>query len=233
MTDIVDLLQPGWGAREFRSLRASRPRLEGSAPVEPTRRRPDAAVVTAIVSLSLGYATLRYNVLKGVSWADWPAYTLNKAIAVAALLLIVVAISRLMQRMGGIGKLLALAGVFALMHSLLSFALFSPAYYARLFEGGKLTLLGGASMALGAAAMAAMELGARRSGKWTRAQKGKGLALIASIGGLHAALSAVPTWLEPGTWPGAMPPLTLISFVVGAWGAGLWWRSRRHIKRVD
>ena len=157
MTGMVDLLQPGWGAREFRSLRAHRPRLKGSAPVERTSsKRPDAVVVTAVVSLSLVYATLRYNVLKGVPWADWPAYTLNKAIAVAALLLIVVAISRLTQRTGGIGKLLAAAGVLALMHNLLSFALFSPAYYARLFESGNLTFLGVASMALGAGAMAAM-----------------------------------------------------------------------------
>ena len=40
------------------------------------------------------YATVRYNVVKGVPWSDWPAYTPNKALALAALVVLVLSVVR-------------------------------------------------------------------------------------------------------------------------------------------
>jgi hypothetical protein len=166
------------------------------------------------LAVALGYATLRYNVFKGVPWADWPSYTVNKALAVAALLLVVAAVLRI----GRVGTLLAWAGVLALAHSLLSFALFDPAYFPRLFDGAKLTALAGIAMTLGVVAMAGMELGARRAGAWGPALRHKALAWLGFAAGVHAALPALSTWVEPAGWPGGLPPLTLISFAAGVIG---------------
>ena len=192
-------------------------------PAERNKGPKDTLLVTGVAAASLGYATLRYNVFKNVPWADWPSYTLNKAIAVAALLLIVLSVARFGLRGRSTGTLMVWAGGLALTHSLLSFALLEPAYYPRLFVGTKLTLLAGLSIMLGAALMAVMEVGARRSSRWTRPVLHGALAVTAFAIGLHAALPAVSTWLTPGTWPGGLPPLTLISFISGSAALIIWW----------
>lgn len=184
--------------------------------------RSEAGLIAALFLAATGYATLRYNVFKGVPWVDWPAYTLNKALAVASLLMIVATVFRWRQANRPTSLLMATAGALALTHSLLSFALLNPGYYARLFDAGKLTFTAGLSLTLGAAVMAVMELGARRSSQWTFPLRHGALALVALAAGVHAALPAIATWFDPSTWPGGMPPLTLISFASGLFGIAAW-----------
>jgi hypothetical protein len=199
-----------------------RPEGEGAAASAAVALGRDHLISAGVLGAALGYATLRYNVLKGVPWADWPSYTVNKALAVGALLLIAAAVLRLVRARRSTGTLLAWAGVLALVHSLLSFALFTPLYFPRLFEAGKLTFAAGLAMTLGVAVMAVMELGARRSDAWRPSLRHAALAWAAFVGGVHAALPALATWFDPGTWPGALPPLTLISFLAGALALGVW-----------
>lgn len=215
MTAVTDL--PGRGRT---STEPARPAQDG--PAGAGRARSEAKLTAALFAAALGYATLRYNVLKGVPWADWPAYTINKALAVAALLMIAATVVRLRRPDKPTSVLMATAGALALAHSLLSFALLNPGYYARLFDAGKLTFAAGLSLTLGAAIMAVMELGARRSDRWSVPVRHAALALIAFATGVHAALPAVATWFEPATWPGGLPPLTLISFVSGAIAIAAW-----------
>ena len=192
-------------------------------PAEIKKGPNDVRLVTGVAAASLGYATLRYNVFKNVPWADWPSYTLNKAIAVAALLLVVLSVARIGLRGRSTGTLMLWAGALALTHSLLSFALLNLSYYPRLFVGTKLTFLAGLSIMLGAALMTVMEIGARRSSRWTRPVQHAALAVTAFAIGLHAALPAVSTWLDTATWPGGLPPLTLISFISGSAALVIWW----------
>lgn len=183
-----------------------------------------------LVAVSFGgallYATARYNVFKGVPWADWPAYTVNKALAFASLALIVIAVFRLGIRRST-SVVMASAGALALAHALLSFALLNPHYYAKFFEGGALTFLAGLSLTIGVAATAAMDLGARRSGSWRPGQRHAALALVAFAVGVHAALPAFTGWIAPSTWPGWMPPITLLSFLLGCVAVILWARRSR------
>lgn len=201
----------------------SRPR-EGPAAANGGR---DHWLALAGLCVALGYATLRYNVFKGTPWADWPAYTVNKGLAVAALLLMAAALLRL--RVGGrTGTLLMWAGGFALAHSLLSFALLDPVYYARLFDGRKLTAAAGLSLTLGAILMAGMEISARRACEWRIGVRRAMLAWIAFGTGVHAAIPAVSSWFAPAAWPGGLPPLTLIAFLVGALALAACPRSDRR-----
>lgn len=182
----------------------------------------DHAQAVGLFGVALLYATLRYNVVKRVPWVDWPAYTVNKALAVGALLIFVASVIRLVRPEGRSSALLSWGGALALAHSLLSFALLNPTYYSRLFEGGRLTALAGLSLTLGALLMAGLELGARRSAGWSHVLRHRTLALIAFGSGLHAALPAASAWLEPVTWPGGLPPLTLISFLAGSLAVAFW-----------
>lgn len=182
----------------------------------------DHLLSAGALGAALAYATLRYNVFKGVPWQDWPAYTLNKALAVASLLLIAIAVWRLVRGRAGTSTVLGWAGALAFTHSLLSYALFTPLYFPRLFEAGRLTFSAGLAITLGVGAMVAMELGARRSGPWSPNLRHAALALIAFASGVHAALPALATWIDPTTWPGGLPPLTLISFLAGTAALVIW-----------
>jgi hypothetical protein len=161
------------------------------------------------------YATARYNIFKGVPWSDWPTYTLNKAFALAALVLLVFSVTR--ARAGGhsIAPAMHMAGVFWLTHVALSLTLLSPAYYDKFFVQGKLTATAGLSMLLGSVAAAVMAVG-----KGVREDQAGGrglgyLAMLAFVVGLHAMLQGFAGWFTPSEWPGRMPPITLISFLLG------------------
>ncbi|KQX19271.1 hypothetical protein [Sphingomonas sp. Root720] len=210
--------------------------LRPSYPTEPETAEPaqrdDAAacadhrIVVASLAVALGYATLRYNVFKHVPWADWPHYVVNKALAMAGLGLIVLSAVRLARRGATIRRLMAWAGGFVSAHVLLSLALLRPDYFDKLFAGGKLTAAAGWSLLLGAAAWAATELGARRAAQWDPASRIELLGLIALASGLHAALPSVGSWFAPSTWPGGLPPITLISFAAGLAGwLAIRWRQ--------
>lgn len=204
---------------------------EAGRPVRQPRDR-SWTVVAAISGGTLAYATLRYNVFKGVPWADWPGYTLNKALAFSALILIALAVVRI-----GAGRrtaiVMASAGALALAHSLLSFALLNPLYFPKFYLDGKLTFAAGLSLAIGVAATAAMDVGARRSATWPANLRHAAIALIAFATGIHAAIPGFAGWIAPATWPGSLPPITLLSFLCGSAAAIVWARYARRGRRAS
>jgi len=172
---------------------------------------------TAVLALlgSVIYATARYNIFKGVPWDDWPVYTLNKAFALSALVLLVLSVMRKWSAPGSSNaRTLHMAGVFGFVHVILSLILLSPAYYEKLFVQGKLTVPAGLSMALGAVA-AGMLVGKRMGGHQDTGEGLRNLAMLAFVIGLHAMLQGFAGWFAPSKWPGLMPPMTLISFLLG------------------
>jgi len=173
---------------------------------------------TALLALlaSVFYATVRYNVFKGVPWADWSTYTLNKALALAAILLLTVSVIRKRRaESGSQARVLEMAAVFTALHVAVSLTLLSPAYYETFFRNGKLTAAAGLSMTLGSVGAVAMVVIARVSAHRSSDRGIRSLALLTFVIGLHAMLPGLAGWFAPATWPGMMPPITLISFVLG------------------
>lgn len=174
---------------------------------------------------TLAYATIRYNVLKGVAWAEWPTFVVNKAAALSALLLVVVFLVR--RHKGGaarLGHLLSAATAAAALHVALSLALLGPASYPKFFVDGKPTAAAAASLLLGA--LAVVGAFARSSRRDANPDPGRALrlGLLAFVPGVHAALLGWEGWLTPSAWPGGLLPITLIAFVAGTIGllAGAW-----------
>ena len=99
-----------------------------------------------------------------------------------------------------------------------------------MFETGeRLHSSGGASMALGVLALVlflhlviAQGLGDANGSAGRRPLVVLALLLVAG----HAALQGVEIWLQPGRWPGGMPPLTLIGCVAALGAAALAFRRR-------
>ena len=208
---------------------------ESSEPSGPVQHDDHAATRIVLLALfgSIAYATVRYHVFKGVSWSDWSIYTLNKAFALAALVLVITSIIRLRAGQGlSIARTMLMASVFAVLHVQMTLALLSPAYYAKLFSQGKLTAAAGVAVALGAIITVAMIVGAKTSPELGMDNRPRSLALLAFATGTHAAIPSLTSWFEPSTWPGLMPPITLLSFLLGAAAIGIAW-SPKHSVHLD
>ncbi|QIK78135.1 hypothetical protein G7077_03615 [Sphingomonas piscis] len=176
--------------------------------------RRDLRIVAALSAASLVYATVRYNVFKGVPWADWPSLIVNKAVGLSALLLILAGVQAMVAGRSP-RRLLAWAGGGVLLHVAVSLAILEPGYFPGFFVGPKMSFAAGLSLLAGAAAAVGMEIGARKSGTLTYRGRALALGAIAAASGFHAGVTGLHNWIEPAKWPGGMPPITLLSFVAG------------------
>ena len=166
--------------------------------------------VASIVGCSLVYATVRYNVFKGVPWSDWPVFILNKALAVSSILLVLAYVVRSRRGLAGQGAdLLGAAWKLMLVHAGLSLAILSPGYFPTFFNGDKLSWQAGVSMSLGVVAAMGLGLNGRKGDARPTLLTGAGV--VALLAGLHCAFYGYAGWFDPATWPGRLPPITLIS----------------------
>ena len=188
---------------------------------------------------SLGYAVVRYNVFKGVPWEHLPLYVANKAAAVSAVALLASSYlagswTRLFpgepERRRLLAKFLGLSGFAAAgLHALMSLALLSPAYYPKFFGAdGKMTFAAELAAAAGVLGLFWMAVPAAGSlpnmeealGRrwWRRSQRSGYLAL--AMAAVHTAAMGFSGWLRPGEWPGSLPPITLLGFLIAALSLG-------------
>ena len=177
----------------------------------------NARIIRLVIAASVSYATLRYNVFKGVPWTDWPVYILNKALALSALFLLVAWVLRARRDPGAYREdLWEVAWRLVLIHVSLSLALYGAAYFPAFFFDGRLTWQAGVSLLAGA--IAAGGAGAIRAphGHPAPIRLVGGLMLLI---GAHAGVIGYAGWFTPSSWPGYLFPITLVSFVAGLVGA--------------
>ncbi|MBM4152985.1 MAG: hypothetical protein FJ220_05645 [Kiritimatiellaceae bacterium] len=162
------------------------------------------------------YATVRYNICKGIPWCEWPTYILNKALALSALILLVVYLYRLSRGSRDVNdKTLHMAGLFASMHVFLSLILLATGHYEKFLSAGKLTCLAGWSLLLGTVVTVFMRAVPRTKDGQSPRRELQVLAFLTFLVGLHAMLPQYMGWFTPSKWPGFLPPITLISFALG------------------
>ena len=175
--------------------------------------------VPIVVASTLLYATVRYNVLKGVAWCEWPTYVANKAAALSALLLIVLSLRRGLPS-DDEARLRRTAAWLVALHGVLSLGLLGPATYPRYFVDGKPTAAAAWSLLAGALSAVVMLRGLPADGSGSSSTRWR-LGLLAFVPGVHAALLGYESWFAPATWPGYLVPITLLAFVAGAVGLAL------------
>ncbi|MGF1636233.1 MAG: hypothetical protein ACFCUU_04105 [Cyclobacteriaceae bacterium] len=181
--------------------------------------------------LSLAYAIVRYHVFKGIDWSLLPLYTLNKSISITALLLIAISYSISststvvleVNERKVLQKKLGMTGFyFAVVHVFLSLLLSDAKYYPNLFYGDSLLTTelvlvystGFASIIiLTVLWLAGQSIHSTFMGiHWSKLRNWGYWALLLTA--LHVIIHGSNKWLSPSQWPGYMPPLTLISFVI-------------------
>ncbi len=196
--------------------------------LQPTTTR----VFWFVMGPCLVYAGVRYHVVQGVPLTQAPLYILNKAISLGGLAFL--AVSYLVGKVAGLRwddrrlqliviKFCGLMGVsMVVAHVLMSLALLDPAYYAKFYDGAKFNLTGELSLSLGIFALWCFSLPAITSlpymydelgaDRWLRSQRVGYAGLMLAAG--HVFVMGVKGWLNPGDWPAAMPPITVLAFVV-------------------
>ena len=188
-----------------------------------------ARTAWGILVLCFLYAALRYVVFGTSSAQQLPAWVLNKALALSSLFALALGIRA--QGRGdrlAAGRYLALFSQQALLHVLLTLTLFSPAYYSKLYQGLHQGLYQGARLsALGEFAVLA---GAVTAVLLVRTSERSRTALLAGLAALLIPLAALgaPGWRAAATWPGGLPPLTLLGFLLTAL-AFRWVAPRRNL----
>jgi len=111
----------------------------------------------------------------------------------------------------------------AAIHVFMALLLFTPNYYPKLFEAeGRLNLTGELSLAFGVISLWCLTITAISSlpfmyeavgaDRWKRSQR-MGYICLALAGG-HVLVMGIAGWLKPAGWPGCLPPISLIAFIV-------------------
>lgn len=196
-------------------------------------RKQQWAITTTIFVVAFAYAILRYNVLKGIAWEHLPLFISNKAISLSAVLFIALSymlgpLARFWPKMIvpllGLRRFLGLLGFsLAALHGSLSLLIFTPAYYPKFFaEDGTLNLVGELSMLFGIIAFLVFVLVAYTAipsvapsltpQRWSAVQRLGYLGLILVL--LHVVTMGFQGWMQPGTWPGKLLPISLIASIV-------------------
>jgi hypothetical protein len=189
----------------------------GQCPMKPSSK----FLPLFILAVTFAYSVFRYHVFKGVAWGQLPFYTLNKAVAWSALTLLAVAARGAVRSGEPLAEQPVLRPALVMMswHTVSSLALLAAGAYPEFLVGGHLSAKAGASFALGAVGAVAAQTGLRGPKSAAFA------AVLAAASATHAGLLGLSSWFSPERWPGHMPPITLLSTMVGfvalAWAVWL------------
>jgi DMSO/TMAO reductase YedYZ heme-binding membrane subunit len=191
------------------------------------------SVIITVFMLSIAYTILRYHGFGNTPWSQFPVYVLNKALALTGFILLGInfSLGPLNNIGGGFGeKWLSIRpslGVTSFLliftHLFLSLILLNPANYQKFFlENGSLTTNGGLSMLAGVIAFLFLWIYTISFQTFLREDKAfikfitsRKVILVAMVfTAAHIFFMGYQGWSSPQNWPGGLPPITLISFVI-------------------
>jgi hypothetical protein len=198
---------------------------------ETTERNPAGAIIAGTLALAVGYAVLRYHIAGDVPWKDFPFLVLNKGLSLGAFVLLGFNFGLGPARNLGLPisdgwlnarKALGMTGfLLILVHALMSFMLFSPAVYGKLFEAdGTMTGVAGISMLAGVLGFVFLWAFNLSFQTYLREDKAfirfitsrRFLIWALLLGGLHTFFMGYSGWLDPAGWHGGLPPISLVAF---------------------
>lgn len=188
-------------------------------------------IIVVTMSLAIGYAILRYHLLGDVPWKDLPLFILNKGLCLGAFILITLNFALGPAKNLGLPvppawlnarKALGMSGfLFALVHVLISFMLFSTAAFGKFFEqDGTLTGVAGISMLAGVLGFVVL-WGYNLSFQTYLREDKAFIGFITSrrfliwallLGGIHLIFMGYSGWIDPSGWNGGLPPISLVAF---------------------
>ena len=171
-------------------------------------------VTTAMVlGISTLYAVARYNFFGDVSPQNIPVYILNKSISLSSVIFLLLAGWHHTQGNDPVAKFWGTNSLhFAMVHIVMSFVLLSESYYPKLYSEDIMNLNGEACVLFGVlAGYLYVVLAIRGRRNWFMLVK----CLAAGAICLHLFFMGYFNWFKTTDWPGQLPPISLISFLIG------------------
>lgn len=186
-----------------------------------------------IVLLCLVYAITRYNIFGQVAWSHVPLFILNKSLSMASTVIFLLATFSKYAKEGGRLKhqtiiykgFVSIAYLFVFLHVLISVILIGPIYYPKFFSSdgfysfsSELALLSGV---MGFYFFTILVLSKSPNIKkiifvtthpWV--YKTSFICVVVMLFMIHCLLIGASSWASPNTWPGFIPPISLLSFIV-------------------
>ena len=196
-------------------------------------RNLSLSVILIVSLLSIAYTILRYHIVGNTPLSQFPLYILNKGLALTGFILLGInfSIDPLNNIGTGIGKkwlnIRPSLGVSSFLliftHLFLSLILLNPANYQKFFlVNGSFTTNGGLSMLTGVIAFLVLWIYTISFQTFLREDKAfikfitsrKVILMAMVFTAAHIFFMGYQGWLTPQNWPGGLPPITLISFII-------------------
>ena len=158
-----------------------------------------------ILTTALLYSVIRYNIIGHVPITEIPLFIMNKAISFS--MVIIFAFSARSYFKGAIQEFINSMSIikgFALIHILISISLLSQQYYPKFFTNDKLSLFGNLTIFFGIISVVYILNKSVKIKNW----------LFFLMITLHLFFMGIKGWLLVDKWPGLMPPISLISFII-------------------
>ena len=182
-------------------------------------KKNTATYVILIFLFTLIYSIVRYNIFKDVPWSDLPLYVMNKALSFAAIIYITTYLILEKKDHHELGtKIRKYATNLVFIHLTISLIILTPSYYQKFFDGERFNLIGQLSLLAGVVALGLMnslrftkKINPKESTSYFRKYGTELLLLLIS---LHLFIMGYQGWLTPCNWPGGLPPITLLAFIV-------------------
>lgn len=188
-------------------------------------------VILVVAGLAVSYAVVRYHVFGGVDWSELPLFVSNKGISLASVLLFALAYlaNRWMpsdpagrQRRRRLAREAGLSGFWLMvLHVAVSLGILDARNYPVLFHAAGLTTAGIVCIVMGSAATLAFAVPALASNArladrlplatWRLGQQVGYVAL--AFTSAHVLAVGAHNFTAVERWPGALPPISLISFI--------------------
>jgi len=201
------------------------------------KKNSAASIITFALIFGLAYAIVRYHIAGPVPWKDFPFFILNKGISLSAFILLTCNFgfgplnnlgAKVPEGWLNARKAMGMTGfLLVLIHTLMSFMLFSPSIYGKFFEAdGTLTLLAGLSMLGGVLAFVVLWGYNMSFQTFLREDKAfiqfitsrKFMLFALLLGAVHLFFMGYEGWLNPAGWHGGIPPVSLVAFAFFAVG---------------
>lgn len=174
--------------------------------------------IISIFLFTLIYSIIRYNIFNDVPWSQFPLFISNKAISFSALIYLSIFI---VLKKNGYALLSIKFRKFAknlvFIHLTISVILFSQIYYPKYFDGERINFLGQISLFSGIVSLGffnSINRFKNRFGNSVEILNKFGSELLLIFISIHLIASGFEGWITPQQWPGYLPPITLLSFLV-------------------
>jgi hypothetical protein len=186
--------------------------------------------LVCILTFTTAYSIIRYNICGSVSPDNIPVFILNKSISfAAAACLFLCSLNAAKANAENVREWGRMSYYLAIVHVLLSFPIFTPEYFEKLFDDSKMNIWGEMMILAGVLCFFIYYLIPKAVHLFNRLHL---LHLYAStLLGAHILFLGYRGWSKFGAWQGGMPPISLLTFLLAA-GSFIYF-SLAKIRKVD